>query len=121
MVARSAGPLLMAAVIAFPAASPAQPPASEVEVLGDMVRERDAPVEGKKPGSVGAKISFIDSPSAHCYQPNPAQNVCYVAWQYLSVSASPNYMLYLTVELDGRLVLNVRGFFQTSPAVVGNC
>jgi hypothetical protein len=84
---------------------------TEVEQQGELRRERDASPQGA--GGAAPTISFIDSPSAHCYQPNPAQDVCYVSWQSMYVSAAPNYMIKLTVELDGRRVMNVAGFFQT--------
>lgn len=93
-------------IVAWPAASVL---AADVEQQGELRRERDP-----QPGAADAPtISFIDSPSAHCYQPVPTQDVCYVAWQAMYVTAAPNYMIKLTVDLDGRRVLNVGGFFQT--------
>lgn len=88
---------------------------SQVEQQGELRRERDAPAQGTT--AAAPTISFIDSQSAHCYQPNPAQDVCYVAWQSMYVTASPNYMIKLTVELDGRRVMNVAGFFQTTLSI----
>jgi len=56
-----------------------------------------------------------------CYQPDPALNNCYVSWYYLSVSASPNYMLTMTAVLnDYGAVAHVQGFFQTSMYVPYN-
>ncbi|MCA9971665.1 MAG: hypothetical protein KC425_15680 [Anaerolineales bacterium] len=61
------------------------------------------------------EISFIDSPSATCYQPDPARNACLINWYYLSVSASPNYMIAMTVTLNAvGHVARTGGFFQTS-------
>ena len=60
-------------------------------------------------------IGFIDSPSAGCVQPNPAKNECFINWYYLSVNASPNYMITMTVKLnDFGYVAQYSGFFQTS-------
>jgi hypothetical protein len=89
------------------------------EVQGESVREISAPSDGKGPPEGGApqqpNIGFIDSPSATCYQPDPAQNVCYVTWYYMSVSASPNYMITMTAFLnDFGPVAHTQGFFQTS-------
>jgi hypothetical protein len=60
-------------------------------------------------------ISFIDSPTASCYQPNPAQDMCYINWYYMSVSASPNYIISMTATLNNYgIVADFQGFFQTS-------
>jgi hypothetical protein len=67
-------------------------------------------------GVIGA-IGFIDSPNAYCFQPDQAQNVCYVNWGTIHVDAAPNYMISLTIELDGRLVARNNGFFQTSMTI----
>ena len=81
--------------------------------LGDARRESEitvSPAEGETP-----LISFIDSPSATCYQPNANQNVCYISWYYLSVGASPNYMICMYAALNDRgIVSYTGGFFQTS-------
>jgi hypothetical protein len=59
-------------------------------------------------------ISFIDSPSATCYQPASARNTCYIEWNYLYVTASASqYIISMTVSIDNRLVANHSGFFQT--------
>jgi hypothetical protein len=67
-------------------------------------------------------ISFIDSPTAACVQPDPAQNVCYINWYYMSVSASTSqYIITMTVRLnDLGNVANYSGFFQTSMYVPYN-
>ena len=60
-------------------------------------------------------IGFIDSPTAACVQPNRTKNECFVNWYYLSVDASPNYMITMTVKLnDFGYVASYNGFFQTS-------
>jgi hypothetical protein len=60
-------------------------------------------------------ISFIDSPSATCYQPDPELDACYLNWYYMSVDAAPNYMIMMTVTVNlVGPVVRVGGFFQTS-------
>lgn len=60
-------------------------------------------------------IGFIDSPSATCYQPDPEVDECFINWYYLSVSASPDYMINMWVTLNsiGGVAI-YQGFFQTS-------
>jgi hypothetical protein len=82
------------------------------ETQGDSVREIYAP-----PGAAPQQpnIGFIDSPTATCYQPDATQDVCLINWYYLSVSASPNYMITMTAKLNSiGFVANMNGFFQTS-------
>lgn len=60
-------------------------------------------------------ISFIDSPSPVCERPRPASNDCYIRWGYMQVSASSSqYIISMTVEIDGDMRANYSGFFQTS-------
>jgi hypothetical protein len=95
------------------------------EVQDGNVREITLPDDRAAP-RVGAvpnqpNIGFIDSPSATCYQPDPTQNNCYINWYYLSVSASPNYMITMTAFLnDFGPVAHTQGFFQTSMYVPYN-
>lgn len=91
-------------------ASGARAQSDEIQASGDMRRERST--NAASPGA--PLIGFIESPSGHCYQPEPTQDVCYVAWAYLYVDAAPNYIVKLTVDLDNRRVFNAAGFFQTS-------
>ena len=89
------------------------------ETQGDNVREITAPEDAKLPQQ--PNIGFIDSPSATCYQPDPSQNTCYISWYYLSVNASPNYMITMTAILnDFGPVAHTQGFFQTSMYVPYN-
>ena len=89
------------------------------EVQGDSVREVTVP-EGVDVPQV-PDISFIDSPSATCYQPDPAQDMCKINWFYLAVSADPNYMIAMTVTLNAYgPVAYTQGFFQTSMYVPYN-
>lgn len=57
-------------------------------------------------------ISFIDSPTAACYQSQTGE--CYIAWQHFYVDAAPSYMTYLTVTIDGRVRALHSGFFQSA-------
>lgn len=83
------------------------------ETQGDAVREISAPADSAAPQQ--PNIGFIDSPSATCYQPDPGQNTCYISWYYMSVSASPNYMITMTASLNNfGPVAHTQGFFQTS-------
>ncbi len=89
------------------------------ETQGENVREIVAPEAGAAPQQVN--IGFIDSPSATCYLPDPSQDSCYIAWYYMSVDASPNYMITMTATLNNfGPVAHVQGFFQTSMYVPYN-
>jgi len=83
------------------------------ETEGDSVREIYAP-----PGadtSNAPDIGFIDSPTATCYQPDASVDACYINWYYISVSASPNYVITMTATInDIGPVAHYQGFFQTS-------
>ena len=60
-------------------------------------------------------ISFIDSPSATCYQPDSSRNMCYIEWSYLYVTASASqYIISMTVSIDNHIVAYHSGFFQTA-------
>lgn len=83
------------------------------ETQDGNVREITAPPEESAPQQPA--ISFIDSPSATCYQPDHTQNTCYISWYYMSVDASPNYMITMTTFLNTfGPVAHTQGFFQTS-------
>lgn len=64
-------------------------------------------------------IGFIDSPSAICFQPDPSQDVCQVNWYYLSVDATPNYVVSMWVLLGTKVIMKQTGFFQTSAYIPG--
>jgi hypothetical protein len=71
------------------------------------IRERG--VDGRVP-----TISFIESPAATCYRAEELSETCYIDWTYLYVTAATSqYILSMTVEIDGRLRANIQGFFQT--------
>lgn len=80
---------------------------------GDAVRESE--ISKVVDGEPEPQISFIDSPTAVCYQPDPAEDLCYINWYYLSVSASPDYMICMEVTINAvGKVAYYSGFFQTS-------
>ncbi len=83
------------------------------ETQNENVREITAPADENAPQQ--PNIGFIDSPSATCYQPTPGSDECYINWYYLSVDASPNYMITMTTFLNNfGPVAHTQGFFQTS-------
>lgn len=83
------------------------------ENQGDNLRQISAPAGAE--GVNQPNIGFIDSPSATCYQPDVTRDTCFINWYYASVSASPNYMITMTIALNeyGQ-VARTQGFFQTS-------
>jgi hypothetical protein len=89
------------------------------ETQGDNRREITGPDQGSSPQQ--PNIGFIDSPTSTCYQPDSSQDMCYINWYYMSVDASPNYMIAMTVTLNSiGVVANSTGFFQTSMYVPYN-
>lgn len=57
--------------------------------------------------------SYITS-NPYCFQPDPAEDVCYINIRYIYFNSDPTYMRYVTIKIDGKLVANYRGFFDTS-------
>lgn len=98
------------------------------ETLGESRREITAPIDATRDSSAPETnapneptIGFIDSPSATCVQPDVTKDECFINWYYLSVSASPNYMITMTVTLNEfGPVARTQGFFQTSMYVPYN-
>jgi len=65
-------------------------------------------------GGDSPTISFIENPSAACVNLVPNTGACYIQWNYWYVqAANPNYIITMTVEIDGRQRASVNGFFQT--------
>ncbi len=63
-------------------------------------------------------ISFIDSPTAQCYQPEQHKDTCYIQWYYQYVTASSGqYIISMTVDIDNRMRAYYSGFFQTAMIV----
>lgn len=83
--------------------------------------ERPQPPRREIQGEIESPaISFIDSPTATCYRPVPGTGECYIQWNYLHVTASSSqYMISMTVSIDGRLRAYHAGFFQTSMVIPG--
>lgn len=67
-----------------------------------------------QPAREAPEISVIDGPAPSCVLPRPGTDACYLTWSYLSASASPNYMITMTVEIDDQPRARYQGFFQTS-------
>jgi hypothetical protein len=93
------------------------------ETLDGNTRQVSAP-QGTDPGVAQSNqplISFIDSPTAACVQPDTTKDECFINWYYMSVSADPSYMITMTVQLnDFGFVGRYHGFFQTSMYVPYN-
>jgi hypothetical protein len=102
--------------------SPSRPDGMEViasESQGESLREKYAPPDAK--GTPAPLISFIDSPTVTCYQPDPAIDSCYINWYYMYVDAYPNYMIAMTTTINAiGIVSRYSGFFQTSMYVPFN-
>jgi hypothetical protein len=82
------------------------------ELQGENLREIIAPDEAAM--AEQPNISFIDSPTATCYQPNVGSDECFIKWYYMYVDANPNYMIAMTVTLNTvGPIARVGGFFQT--------
>jgi hypothetical protein len=65
-------------------------------------------------------ISLIDDPSPTCYRPAMGMGACYILWDYVQVTASSSqYIISMTVTIDGHIRAYHSGFFQTSMFVPG--
>lgn len=85
------------------------------EMQNGNIRQITAPNQSSPLAEDSPDISFIESPTPTCYQPDPAQDVCYIKWYYLSVNSAPaTYMDTMTVTLSNKTVANIQGFFQSS-------
>ena len=83
-------------------------------------RSPSQPAQGRERDSAVPAISFIESPTPTCYRPDPRTDSCFIHWYYLNVNAAPaTYIISMTVAIDGRLVANHQGFFQSSMFVPG--
>lgn len=119
--------LLFAAAFGAARAARGQPPSQggpvvlRHETQDGNVREITAEDAGQGQAPDQPAISFIDSPSATCYQPNPGSNTCKINWYYLYVEAAPQYMITMTVILNATgPIAHTQGFFQTSMYVPYN-
>lgn len=65
-------------------------------------------------------ISFIDSQTPMCYSSVTETGVCYLQWNYLYVTASASqYIISMTLEINGDVRAYHAGFFQTSMYIAG--
>lgn len=107
--------LMLALVGSAPPASEALGPATTPVPSAGMGGEEWPRREGGTPD-----ISFIDSPSPTCYRPVPGTGICYIRWSYLQVAATPpEYVVSMTLSIEGRLRAYHGGFFQTTMLVSG--
>lgn len=67
-----------------------------------------------QPAVVSPDISSIDNPNASCILPRANTGTCYITWSYLYVDADPNYIITMSVGIDGKALARYTGFFQTS-------
>jgi hypothetical protein len=91
-------------------------------LAGDAVQSGPTPDglpgESREGGLGSPDISFIESPSPTCSRPVKGTNACYIRWVSLAVSTSPaEYIISMTVSIDGRLRAYYNGFFQNSMSV----
>jgi hypothetical protein len=98
--------------------------AAQAGAVANEPGSADQPPENRRErqdSPAAAEISFIDDPSPACYRPEPHTDSCFISWSYLSVSAaSSQYIISMTVAIDGRLVAAHWGFFQSSMYVPGD-
>lgn len=101
------GLMLGAGVLTAQAAGLFGPVIVEEQVGARREIRSDVPIEQPE-------ISFIDSPSAACERASIGTGQCAIRWSYLYVTAATSqYIISMTVEIDGRLRAYHSGFFQT--------
>jgi len=113
------GPLALAAVLLVLAAQVAagSQPSS---FSGDQSDGMGLPYWQSSGDVNSPDISAIDSPSASCVRPVASAGDCYVRWYYMNVTASSSqYIISMTVTIDGRLRAYHSGFFQSSMFIPG--
>lgn len=88
--------------------------APSIEVQGENVRKIEGVLQVED--TQQPLVSFIDSPSPTCYQPDATRDECYLTWYYMSVDAAPAaYMITMTLTLnDFGPVAHTHGFLQSS-------
>ncbi|MCU0520944.1 MAG: hypothetical protein MUF84_09660 [Anaerolineae bacterium] len=72
-----------------------------------------APADSAAPDN--PTISSFSTQTPYCYQPDPAQNACYINFyrHYVESAPAPN-MRYMTITIESRIRAVYRGFFQDS-------
>jgi hypothetical protein len=117
MTRRWLGILLLLLVLSVGAALAAEP-------IGPSAAPVSLPAGGgpepPRREAVAPDISFIDSPDPTCYRPADGTGTCYVQWSYLYVEAAASqYMISMTVAIDGQFRAYQGGFFQNAMYVPG--
>lgn len=89
---------------------------TEHQVQNTAVGGDELPPEREKDSeSESPTITFIDSPAPTCYRPVANTDTCFVEWQYLFVSTdASDYIITMTVSIDGQMRAYFNGFFQNS-------
>ncbi len=102
-------------VMVFATMAGAQAPQQQAEVQPGS-GETPPPQRERQADPNAPAISFIDSPTATCYHPvGETSDACYIEWSYMQVSASTSqYIISMTVQIDGRMRAYYGGFFQAS-------
>lgn len=90
--------------------SPTQLPSHPREIIPETPQSLEPQVQ---------TISFIDNPSPSCINLDPWSGVCYINWDYISVSAAPSYVISMTMLINGKERFYSTGFFQTSMTLDG--
>ena len=86
------------------------------ETDGENRREIYAP--GETSGIESPDLDFITSSNPYCYQPDPAEDICFINFRYTYIKSDPSpYMVYLTIKIDGELRANYRSFFDNTITV----
>lgn len=89
---------------------------TEHQVQNTVAGSDELPPERERDSSPDVPaITFIDSPAPTCYRPVVNTDTCFIEWQYLSVSTgSSDYIITMTVSIDGQMRAYFNGFFQNS-------
>lgn len=69
-------------------------------------------VDGAQRMADRKSISFINTASPYCHQPDSRVDRCFIGFAWHAVSSS-SYMVKLQVSIGGRRVVEDRGFFQS--------
>ncbi len=84
-----------------------------LERQGDNVRTLDLPAGMEAPESPA--LSRLATQMPFCYQPDPAEDVCYINFRQNSVQAGTDKSMFgMTVTIAGEVRVLYRGFFDSS-------
>jgi hypothetical protein len=67
-----------------------------------------------KPAGNAPFLTAPNNPTAICVVKKIHSGVCSINWEYLYADATPNYIISMTLEIDGKTRARFDGFFQTS-------